>query len=154
MLLLSIGMAQAGASAVRHAKKTARKQQIAELEEQWRVASLNDDIPTLDRMLSDDYVGISWTGQMNTKTVQLDMMRNRALLLTKLDLSDTKTKTVGSVAIVTALANVEGVDEGKDMKGLFRYTRVYRRLANGGWQITNFEATRLQPAETANAVTH
>ncbi len=154
MLLLTAGMAPAGASAVHHARKTARKEQVSALEEQWRVASLNGDISALDHMLSDDYVGISWTGQMNTKAVQLDMMRSRSLLLTKLEVSDTKMKTVGSVAIVTALANVEGTSGGLDMKGLFRYTRVYRRLPSGTWQITNFEATRLLPAEAANVVTH
>jgi len=134
--------ATASARAFNHPQKLA-KQQIAELEEQWRTATLNADIPLMDRLLSDDYVGISWNGQVNTKAMQLDRLKNRSLMISRLDLSDTKVKLLGSVAIVTALAQVEGTTDGIDMKGNFRFTRVYQRLPGGIWKITNFEATRV-----------
>jgi ketosteroid isomerase-like protein len=124
------------------------KQQIEELEQQWRVATLAADVPAMDRLLSDDYVGISWNGQLNTKAMQLDRTRTRAFALTRLDLSDSKIKIVGDVAIVTARAEVEGTTDGSDMKGVFRYTRVYQRVPSGAWKITNFEATRIpDPSE-------
>jgi ketosteroid isomerase-like protein len=123
------------------------RQQIEELEQQWRVATLAADVPAMDRLLSEDYVGISWNGQLNTKAMQLDRTRNRSFALTRLDLSDEKVKLVGrSVAVVTARAEVAGTSEGTDMKGTFRYTRVYQRLASGAWKITNFEATRVPDA--------
>jgi ketosteroid isomerase-like protein len=119
------------------------KQQIEELEQQWRIATLAGDVPAMDRLLSDDYVGISWNGQLNTKAMQLDRTRSRTFALTRLDLSDSKVKLVGNVAIVTARAEVEGKSDGDDMKGTFRYTRVYQKLPSGIWKITNFEATRV-----------
>jgi ketosteroid isomerase-like protein len=125
------------------------RQHIEDLEQQWRVATLAADVPAMDRLLSDDYVGISWNGQLNTKAMQLDRTRSRAFSLTRLDLYDSKVKIVGNVAIVTARAQVEGTSDGSDMKGTFRYTRVYQRLPSGTWKITNFEATRVpDPGET------
>lgn len=65
-------------------------------------------------------------------------------MITKIDLSDRKVKLVGSIAIVTSQAEVEGTNESEAMHGLYRYTRIYQRLPNGEWKITSFEATRIQ----------
>ena len=126
------------------------RQQIEELEQQWRVATLAADVPEMDRLLSDDYVGISWNGQLNTKAMQLDRTRSRIFAMTRLNLLDSKIRIVGDVAIVTARAEVTGTSDGADMNGTFRYTRVYQRGPSGAWKITNFEATRVpDPVEHA-----
>jgi ketosteroid isomerase-like protein len=52
-------------------------------------------------------------------------------------------KLVGSIAIVTSRAEVEGINDGTPVKGTFRYTRVYQRLPSGVWKITSFEATHV-----------
>jgi ketosteroid isomerase-like protein len=121
------------------------KHQVEKLEEAWRTAELNGDVDAMDKLLSDDYVGITMTGQVVTKMQQLERMRNRSLVLDKIDLDDVKVKLIGSTAIVTSLADVDGTTEGQPMHGRFRSTRVYSRLPNGMWKITNFEATRVGP---------
>jgi ketosteroid isomerase-like protein len=121
------------------------KHQVERLEEQWRVAQLNDDVEAMDRLLSEDFVGITMNGQVVTKTQQLDRMRNRSLVLSKIELGDVKVKLIGKTAIVTSLAQIEGSNDGTPMIGQFRYTRVYSRQPAGGWKITNFEATRVGP---------
>jgi ketosteroid isomerase-like protein len=134
-----------------HEKKHDAKRQVEALEEQWRQAQLIGDVATMDKLLSDDYIGITMTGQVNTKTQQLDRMRMHKVALTKLDLGDRQVKLVGSIAIVTSRAEVEGTNEGAPVKGTYRYTRVYQRLPSGAWKITSFEATRVpgpkNPAE-------
>jgi ketosteroid isomerase-like protein len=124
-------------------KKHDAKRQVEALEEQWRQAQLAGDVAAMDKLLSDDYIGISMTGQVNTKSQQLDRMRMHKIALTKLDLGDRQVKLVGSIAIVTSRAEVEGTNEGAPVKGTYRYTRVYQRLPSGGWKITSFEATRV-----------
>jgi ketosteroid isomerase-like protein len=141
-LIFLLASAQAAAQP-HHLKKRDFKHEVEDLEEQWRVAQIAGDVAAMDRLLSDDYVGISMSGQVNTKAQQLDRLRTRSLAITKIDLSDVKVKLVGSVAIVTSLAAVEGTNEGTSMTGLYRYTRVYQRLPSGVWKITNFEATRV-----------
>lgn len=129
-----------------HEKKHDAKRQVEALEEQWRQAQLAGDVATMDKLLSDDYIGISMTGQVNTKIQQLDRMRMHKVALTKLDLADRQVKLIGSIAIVTSRAEVEGTNDGLPIKGTFRYTRVYQRLPSGVWKITSFEATRVPGA--------
>jgi ketosteroid isomerase-like protein len=137
-----------------HEKKHDAKRQVEALEEQWRQAQLVGDIAAMDKLLSDDYIGITMTGQVNTKTQQLDRMRMHKIAITKLDLGDRQVKLIGSIAIVTSRAEVEGTNEGAPVKGTYRYTRVYQRLPTGAWKITSFEATRVpgpkNPSDSRN----
>jgi len=146
LLVLGFGTSQvaAGTGATHRDSKHDAKRQVEALEEQWRAALVAADVGTIDRLLSDDFIGISMTGQVNTKEQQLDRIRNRTLVLTRMDVSDRKVKLVGTVAIVTSLAEVEGTNENQSMKGTYRYTRVYQRLPSGTWKTTNFEATRVR----------
>ncbi len=106
-----------------HEKKHDAKRQVEALEERWRQAQLSGDVATMDSLLSDDYIGISMTGQVNTKMQQLDRMRSHKLALSKLDLGEMQVKLVGAIAIVTSRAEVEGTNEGIPVKGTYRYTR-------------------------------
>lgn len=144
LAFLSVGVAgpQAFAAPASHQKKQNAKEQVETLEEQWRVAQLAGDTATMGKMLSDDYVGISMTGEVDTKAQQLSRVTNRRMILTKIELSDMKVKLVGAVAIVTCRALVEGTNDGISMQGVYRYTRIYRHLPTGQWRITSFEATR------------
>ena len=122
------------------------KRQIELLEEQWRTAQLSGDITTMDHMLSEDYVGITMTGQVTTKVQQLSRLRNHVFVLTRLDMQDMKIKLIGQVAIVTVRAKVEGKSEIEPIDGEYRYTRIYHQIPSGAWKITNFEATRIPGA--------
>jgi ketosteroid isomerase-like protein len=123
-------------------KKLAREQ-VEALEEQWKQVQLSADVPGLDKLLAEDYIGISASGEVMTKTQQLEHMKNRKLVITSLDTSDLKVKLIGPIAIVTSLAQLTGTSDGEPLAGQYRYTRVYQRLPNGTWKITNFEATRI-----------
>lgn len=131
----------AHAMGVHHAHKEAREE-IQDMEERWRAATLASDAASIDSMLADDYVGISWNGQVNTKSTQLDRVRTKSLAITGMQIYDTRIKLLGQVAIVTAEAEVAGMNDNVPMEGNYRYTRVYQHLPTG-WKITNFEATRL-----------
>lgn len=125
-----------------HAKRPDAKQQVEALEEHWRVAQLAGDTETMGKMLSDDYLGISMSGEVDTKGQQLRRVADRRIALTKIELSDMKVKLIGTIAIVTSQAQVEGTSDGASIKGTYRYTRIYHRLPSGQWKITSFEATR------------
>jgi ketosteroid isomerase-like protein len=138
-LLLSIPSA---ASQAKHHKHDL-KMEVEGMEEEWREAQIAGDVGAMDKLLSDDYIGISMNGEVNNKAQQLDRLRTRSLVLTKIDTSDVKVKLLGRVAIVTSLATVAGTNQGVPLNGMYRYTRVYQRLPNGEWKITNFELTRV-----------
>ncbi|MGD0796130.1 MAG: nuclear transport factor 2 family protein [Acidobacteriaceae bacterium] len=134
-------------------RKDEYKHQVEKLEEAWRTAQLNDDVDAMDKLLSDDYVGITMTGQVVTKMQQLDRMKNRTMVLSKIELDDVKVKIIGTTAIVNSRAEIDGTNDGAPIHGTYRYTRVYSRLPTGTWKITNFEATRvgMPPAEAGSA---
>jgi ketosteroid isomerase-like protein len=150
-ILAGIGIAPAVAVAiVPHHKGHDLKLQVEQLEDQWRQAQLTGDVATMDKLLSDDYIGISVNGQVNTKAQWLERLQSRRIAVTKLELSDMKVKLIGSIAIVTSRAEVEGTSDGVSIRGIYRYTRVYQRLPSGTWKITSFEATRAPQPKAAN----
>ncbi len=131
-----------------HEHKRTERAQIIALEHEWQQATLADDASTMDKLLSEDYLGITASGEVLTKTQQLDRMRDHKLMITRLETSDRKIKLIGNIAIVTSLAQVEGSDNDEPLNGAFRYTRIYQRISGALWKVTSFEitpATRLHP---------
>jgi ketosteroid isomerase-like protein len=118
------------------------KREIQALEEQWRLAQVNGDVLSMEKLLAPDFLGISMTGQVTDRDQQLERLRNRHLVLSKIVISDQKIKLLGAVAIVTSLAQIEGTNEDTPVNGMYRYTRIYRRYPDGTWKVTNFEVTR------------
>lgn len=128
--------------------KHAEREQIEDMEREFQKAQLAGDVSTMDKLLSDDYLGINANGELSTKTQQLDHMRSRSMIITQLTPSDVKIKLIGSTAIVTSEVQVEGTLDGTTLHGRYRYTRVYQRVPNNTWKVTNFEVTRIRrPAE-------
>lgn len=138
-----------------HRGSRTMREQIESLETQWKKAVLSNDLDAMDHLLSDDYLGIGANGQVVTKPQQLDRMRTHNFAITSLDVSDVKIKLISQhAAIVTSLAQVQGTNDGRPLHGSFRYTRVYQRIPNDGWKITNFEATRVPNHLTSQADSH
>lgn len=151
-LLLACALVAAPLHAVPHRGGRDARAQIEALEEQWRQAALADDTDRMAVLLSDDFLGITASGQVVTKMQQLDRMRTHAFSIARLDVMEMKIKLIGQhVAIVTSLAQIEGSSEGHPLHGSFRYTRVYQRLPNGTWKITSFEATHIPKHLTPQA---
>jgi ketosteroid isomerase-like protein len=132
-----------------HGHKRAEREQIEGLEHEMQRAQLDGDTATLERLLSDDYLGISPNGELSTKAQQIDHMRERQLVITKYDVDDLKIKLIGQTAIVTSQVQLEGSLDAMPLRGHYRYTRIYQRLANGTWKVTSFEATRVRRPEDA-----
>jgi ketosteroid isomerase-like protein len=135
-------------------RKHIEREQIEALEKQWQTAVLSNDTLSMDKLLSEDFLGIEANGEVVTKAQQLAHMRNRQFVIDKLQTSDVKIKLVGQiVAIVTSLAHVTGLIDGDHLQGAYRYTRVYQRVPGGVWRVTSFEvtpATRLHPQPSQN----
>src|SRR6201996_3334287 len=144
LLGLTLGLVSVPLHAGPHRGSHNMRDQIEALETQWKNAILSNDIEAMDHLLSDDYLGITASGQVVTKPQQLDRMRTHNFAISTLDVSDVKIKLISQhAAIVTSLAQVEGTNDGRPLHGSFRYTRVYQRIPNDGWKITSFEATRV-----------
>ena len=116
--------------------------EIEGLELDWRQAQLTNNIPEVERLLADDYLGISANGTLETKADELTRRRSGTLRITQLDLSDIKVRIYGDTAVVTSKADLVGKNGDRDISGRFRYTRVYSNR-DGQWRIVSFEASRI-----------
>ena len=116
--------------------------EIEALEMQWRQAQLNNDVGLMDRLLAEDYIGISANGTIETKAEALALRRAGTLHITTLDLNDLKVRIYGDTAVVTSRAYVTGTNGSSNISGQYRYTRVYNRRF-GQWKIVSFEASRM-----------
>jgi ketosteroid isomerase-like protein len=116
--------------------------EIEGLELDWRQAQLSNNVSEVDRLLADDYLGISANGTLETKADELTRRRSGSLHITQLDLSDIKVRIYGDTAVVTSKADLVGKNGDRDISGRFRYTRVYSNRM-GQWRIVSFEASRI-----------
>lgn len=117
--------------------------EIEALESQWRTALLQNDVPSLSRLLADDYLGINPNGTLETKADVLASRRTGEVRITLLDAESVKVHVYGETAVVSSRVDVRGQSGERDISGLYRYTRVYSRR-EGQWKIVSFEASRMQ----------
>lgn len=143
-MLLAVPLLAAPLHAAPHRGSHTLRTQIVALEQQWRQAALAGDTTAMDHLLAEDYLGITASGEVVTKPQQLDRMKTRDFVITRLDVTDVKIKLISRhAAIVTSLAEVDGTSDDRPLHGSFRYTRVYQRLPGSTWKITSFEATHI-----------
>jgi len=118
--------------------------EIEALEQQWRTAQLANDWKTMDRLLDDEYTGISVNGQIQTKEQAIAVRKSGTLVMSRLTFSDVKVhvRAGGQAAVVTSKADLVGINGGEDISGEYRYMRVYEKKM-GQWHIVNFIATRI-----------
>ncbi|MGB7136578.1 MAG: nuclear transport factor 2 family protein [Acidobacteriaceae bacterium] len=116
--------------------------EIEALEQQWQQAIVTNNVAEMNRLLADDYIGISSNGTVENKDQALAQRRAGTVRITNLDLNDTHVRVYGDTAVVTSVAQVQGSNGDTDISGKYRYTRVYTRR-RGEWKIVSFEASRM-----------
>jgi len=130
-----------------HRQKKTYKQVIAGLEEQWRMAQANNDVATVDKLLAEDYIGISSQGMVSTKAETLARMQARQVVVHKLEVRDEKIAIHGDTAVVTSEVEVDATNNATQpptqIHSSLRYTRVYLHYPSGAWRIVNFESTHI-----------
>ena len=121
------------------------RHEIDQLEETWRNAILKRDVAGMAALLSEDYVGITARGTLQSKEEVLANLRSGSgLQFSRLELSDRKVRFYGQTAVVTSRAEVTGVTASDEVTGSYRYTRVYVRDASGAWKVVSFEVNRIR----------
>jgi ketosteroid isomerase-like protein len=128
--------------ALPHREKGEIHKEIEALEQQWRQATVTNNIGQMNKLLADDYVGITSNGTVENKQQALAQRSAGTVRITRLDITDTRVRVYGDTAVVTSQAELEGTNGTSDISGQYRYTRVYNRRM-GEWKIVSFEASRM-----------
>jgi ketosteroid isomerase-like protein len=150
VLLLTAGVAQSKPSkpGMPRAERHESRQEILQLEQKWKDAVIGHNVPAMAGLLSDDYIGITSNGTLESKEQTLTYLKDGVLNLKSIDMSDRKVRFYGTTAVVTSKAEVSGNGEDGSLTGNYRYTRVYVRDPKGGWKVVSFEASRIKEPAT------
>ena len=116
------------------------ERQILQLEEERRQALLQRDIPTLDRLIADDYIETSPNGTIRNKSQNIKDLKAGNAKLDYLNFSNLKVRVNGNTAVVTGVVTRKGSVQGKEFSGQARYTRVYVKR-DGRWQAVVAHST-------------
>ncbi len=118
------------------------QKQIRQLEDVWHDAILSGDGSAIGGLLAESYVGIGPDGNIMSRAEEVKARVGGQDRLSKLDIEDQKVRVFGSTAVVTSRVWVEGIYSGQELKGPYRYTRVWS-LNRGQWRIVSFEASKV-----------
>ncbi len=116
---------------------------LKSLEEEWTIANINADKQKLNRILADDYVGVT-QGRAQGKAEYLKTIE-RDTAIQHWEFSDLKVTLTGDRAALKGIIRLDVKDEnGKDLQIRYQFTDkfVWR---DGRWQATSSEVETVKP---------
>ncbi len=120
------------------------RNELFQMEDNWRNALLRGNANAMSEILAADYMAITSNGMLESREQTLAHMRSGVLHIRSLSISDRKVRFYGGTAVVTCRADVSGTTDEGDITGSYRYTHVWVRESKGPWKIVSFEANRIR----------
>ena len=118
------------------------EQALMQVEREWVDALLKRDTAALERILADDWAGISWDGKNNNKAQAIADLQS-ALRIESINLEPMKVRVLGDTAVVTGGDTEKTQYEGKDISGRYLWTDVFVNR-DGRWQAVASQSTRVE----------
>jgi len=118
------------------------EQDILALEQTWATAVQHQDTAKIDQIQADEYLFTGPTGQIWTKSRELDNLKSGALVITAFELSEQRVRLYDNTAGVTLKVNWTGTYNGEDISGPQRMTDVFVKH-DGHWQCVVSQTTRI-----------
>ena len=112
----------------------AHKAQIITSEKNLLEAMKTSNVELLDKLLHDDLLFNSPTGETSTKAVDLNNYRSGNINLHTVESSDQILSAIGDTVVVAVTVEIKGNYLGQELDGKFRYLRVWKQFENG-WQV-------------------
>jgi Domain of unknown function (DUF4440) len=97
-------------------------------------AMRTSNVELLDKLLHDDLLFNGPDGQTATKAMDLTNYRSGNINLHKVKSSDRMLSVIGDAAVVAVTVEIEGNYLGQEIKGKFRYIRVWK-LFESNWKV-------------------
>ncbi|MVM31179.1 DUF4440 domain-containing protein [Spirosoma sp. HMF4905] len=109
-------------------------EQIEQAEQALIKAQLASDADTLDTLLADDLLFVGPDGELYDKAMDLASHRARTMYITSLVAHEPTIKSIDNLVIVSRKADIQGVFDGQEAGGQYRYFRVWANR-QGRWQV-------------------
>lgn len=129
-------------SAVAPENDSARQREVLAAHNERVRALVAADIPALDRIIGDDVIYISPTGNVQTKAQIVSDLKSGLLKVSTADSDDVKVRIYGDAAVVTYRSASKFFDNGQQINGALRATSTYIKRG-GRWQLVSHQLTRV-----------
>ena len=121
---------------------TDNAQMIIDLDRKRMNAMAQKDIATLNALLSDNLIYTHSTARLDTKKSFIEAMESGRTVYTGVEPSDVKAQDLGTAVVLTGMARMHVMSNGRPNNFGVRFTDVY--INNGGqWQMVAWQSTRL-----------
>jgi ketosteroid isomerase-like protein len=110
---------------------------IAELDERWRVAEVAGDTATLDRLTAPEFRLVGPLGFVLTKPQWLHRFEG-GLATSALEWSEVDTQVFGDTAVSVGVHAQKASYQGRPSDGTFRSTHVWQRSGEG-WRLLSMQ---------------
>jgi ketosteroid isomerase-like protein len=124
------------------AQNSKAEQQIRKLDDQRIAAILQQDIPALDRLMSDDFTYTHQGGVTESKADFLAAMKSGTGAFKSLQLSGVTLRVFADVAVITGRCDLTAIREGRNLAIPMHFTEIYTRT-KGRWHWLLWQSTRL-----------
>jgi uncharacterized protein (TIGR02246 family) len=115
---------------------------VMQMEEELRAAISKGDAKAYARIVGDDYVFTNADALMRTKAQMVSAYESGSIKYESVKFDEIKVHPYGDTVVVTGRSTVKGMDNGKDISGQSRYTRVYVKR-QGKWQLVATQSTNI-----------
>ena len=117
---------------------------VAALDTEYQAAVKKNDVETMDRILSDDFVLVTGLGKIYTKADLLGEARSKSTVYEHQEDSEQKVRVWGDTAVVTALLWAQGTEGGKAFDYKLWFSDTYVRTP-AGWRYVFAQASTRLP---------
>ncbi len=117
--------------------------QVADLDTEYQAAVERNDAVTMDRILADDFVLVTGMGKTYTKDDLLEEARSGRMVYEYQRDGDQTVRVWGDTAVITALLQAKGTDEGKPFDYKLWFSDTYVRTPTGWRYVFGQASTRL-----------
>jgi ketosteroid isomerase-like protein len=118
--------------------------EIRELERQRFRAMEQVDVPTLNRILSDDLVYTHANGLQHTKAELIGVLGSGDFRYESITTGDTRVRIYNQTAVVTGRATMKIKRAGEEQTFKLCYLDVYVKQ-DGRWQMVAWQSSRVAP---------
>jgi ketosteroid isomerase-like protein len=117
-------------------------QAIIDLDKKRMFAMAEKDFSTLNAVLADDLIYTHSSARLDTKASLIGHMQSGSTVYTSVEPSEVKAQDLGDAVVLTGVAQIKVVSQGKPNAFGVRFTDVYAKR-NGRWQMVTWQSTRL-----------
>ncbi len=111
----------------------------------FKNALIERDVEKLDKIISDEYIGFSLHGTIETKRDILNNFKPNGVEITKYLVEDVKYETVNSIGLVTGKGIISGKYQAFEFNHIVLFTDIFK-LVEGIWKYYKSQVTEIRSA--------